>query len=223
MKIGVFDSGIGGKSVADSLRVAYPDAGIVYVDDRAHVPYGSRSHEEIIRLTDAAIQPLLQQRCDVIVLACNTATVAAIEFLREKYPTTPFVGLEPMVKPAVAMSSTGVIAICATPYTLRSERYENLKNKYATGITVIEPDCSDWAAMIEHNQVDDAKIAQVVEDACDAGADVIVLACTHYHWIKEKITELSRGRAMVIDPSDAIARRVGQIFVMLSNNESDFS
>ncbi len=211
LKIGVFDSGIGGKSIADTLQADFPAAEIIYVDDKKNVPYGSRSLDEIIRLTDAAIQPLLSVGCDVIVLACNTATAAAIEKLREKYPTTPFVGLEPMVKSASEITKSGIVAICATPFTIASERYRNLKEKYATNIRVIEPDCSDWAYLIEHNQIDTAKIDAIINGACSAGADVIVLACTHYHWIKEEVIALTNGRAVVLDPSEAISRQVRQI------------
>lgn len=211
MKIGIFDSGIGGKSVANTLQHDYPDAEVLYVDDRKNVPYGSRSFDEIVKLTDAAIQPLLEAQCDAIVLACNTATAAAIETLREKYPETPFIGLEPMVKPASNLTKTGVVAICATPFTLGSERYKGLKEKYAADITVLEPDCSDWAYLIENNLIDSQKIAKTVEEVCSANADVIVLACTHYHWIKQEILELARGRATVIDPSEAISRRVRQV------------
>jgi len=211
MKIGVFDSGIGGKTVADRLQADYPSDEVVYVDDHKNVPYGSRSQAEIIRLTDTAIQPLLMQECDVIVLACNTATAAAVETLKEKYPHTPFVGLEPMVKPAASLTQSGIIAICATPFTLNSGRYASLKENYAADITIIEPDCSDWASLIESNLTDTQAIANTINEVCVAGADVIVLACTHYHWIKEEIIKIANGRAQVIDPSEAISRRVGDV------------
>lgn len=211
MKIGVFDSGIGGKSIADKLQIDYPDAKIIYVNDQKHVPYGSRTLDDIIQLTDNAIQPLLDAQCDVIVLACNTATAAAIETLRKKYPTMPFIGLEPMVKPASTLTKSGIIAVCATPFTLGSERYLKLKETYASNTTVLEPDCSQWAYLIENNQMDIQRVAEIVNEVCDAGADVIVLACTHYHWIKEEITTVANGRAVVIDPSEAISRRVKDV------------
>lgn len=211
MKIGVFDSGIGGKSVAESLEKEFPNAEVLYVNDREHVPYGSRYESEIISLTDDAIQPLLSARCDVIVIACNTATAAAIEVLRKEYTTTVFVGLEPMVKTAVELTKTGMVAICATPYTLKSQRYTKLKNQFAQNIDVLEPDCSDWASMIEHSSMQEEKIKTTIDEICEAGADVIVLACTHYHWIKENIERYVAGRAVVIDPSEAISRRIRQV------------
>ena len=208
MKIGVFDSGIGGKAVADTLQLDYPSAQIIYVDDRAHVPYGSRSQDDIVSLTDQAIQPLLQQACDVIVLACNTATAAAIEILRLRYPGIPFIGLEPMVRPAMSMTTSGVVAICATPFTIKSERYVNLKHEYASTVTVLEPDCSEWATMIENDKTDVQEIADAINEVCDAGADVIVLACTHFHWIEDLIVAIAGDRAIVINPADAISKRV---------------
>ena len=211
MRLGVFDSGIGGKTIADRLQHDYPSAEIIYVDDREHVPYGSRSQAEIIKLTDTAVQPLIKAKCDVIVLACNTATAAAIDALRNMYPTQLFIGLEPMLKPASILTKTGIIAVCATPFTLSSQRYNELKRKYASNITVLEPDCSNWAYMIEHNSVEDMKIAEVVEQVCAADADVIVLACTHYHWIKDKMLKMVNGRAIIIDPSEAISKRVGKL------------
>ena len=208
MKLGVFDSGIGGEAIASSLAAAFPEADVITVNDRAHLPYGLRAADEVITLTDTAIQPLLAAGCDVIVIACNTATAAAIETLRERYPNQLFIGLEPMVKPAAAMTRTDVICICATPATLNSDRYAGLKAKHARDLTVIEPDCSQWAAMIEANDVNEALIASTVNDACENGADVIVLACTHYHWIRNRIEKAAGRRATVIDPSDAIVRRV---------------
>lgn len=211
MKIGVFDSGIGGKSIADTLQNEYPNAQVLYVDDRKNMPYGSRSKAEIIALTDAAIQPLINESCDVIVLACNTATAAAIDDLRAKYSDIPFIGLEPMVKSAASQTKSNVVAMCATPFTLGSDRYKKLKNEYASDITILEPDCSDWAYLIEHNQIDTQKITDLINEVCNSGADVIVLACTHYHWIKEDIVTIANGRAVVIDPSDAISQRVGMV------------
>lgn len=208
MKLGIFDSGIGGEAVAASLRLAFPQATILTVNDKVHVPYGNKSAETIVSLTDAAIQPLLRAGCDSIVLACNTATAAAIEILRARYPEQKFIGLEPMVKTAAALTKSKIVAICATPATLSSERYRHLVSKFGTNLKILEPDCSDWASMIEHNQVEHDKIATIINDLCKQGADVIVLGCTHYHWIKELITSVAENRAKVIDPSDAIARRV---------------
>lgn len=211
MKIGVFDSGIGGKAVAFSLAQEFPGAQVLCVDDAEHVPYGLRPNDEVAELTDDAIQPLLRANCDIIVLACNTATAASIEILRERYPETPFVGLEPMVKTAAGLTKTGIVAICATPSTLASERYKRLKNRYAKNITVLEPNCRNWASMIERGQAGKIQLQHTIAQIESAGADVIVLGCTHYHWIKEEIQALAAGRIQVIEPSHAIARRINTL------------
>ncbi|HRJ06567.1 MAG TPA: glutamate racemase [Candidatus Saccharibacteria bacterium] len=211
MRIGVFDSGIGGEAVAESLRHDFPAAEVITVSDREHVPYGDRDPGEIIHLADAAIQPLLSSDCDVIVVACNTVTAVAIETLRTKYPNQKFIGLEPMVKPASTLSKTGIIAVCATPATLASKRYTQSKQLYASGLTVVEPDCSNWARLIESNELNRSHIDTVVEECLAANADVIILGCTHYHWIKEEIEEALAGHAVLVEPSEAISRRVKEL------------
>lgn len=211
MKIGIFDSGIGGAAVAKSLGAAFPDADILVVDDKEHLPYGSRTADDITSLTDKAISPLLSAVCDIIVIACNSATAAAIETLRERYPAQLFIGLEPMVKPAALLTSTGTVAICATPATLQSARYQKLKDSFGHTIKILEPGCSQWAQMIEDNTLNESMINETIENVCVEGADVIVLACTHYHWIQETIERIAEGRASVINPSDAIAKRVTEL------------
>lgn len=211
MKLGIFDSGTGGEAVAEALQITFPDAEITTVNDREHLPYGNRSASEIIELTDIAIQPLMQTDCDVIILACNTATAIAIETLRAKYPDQKFIGIEPMIKPAAEQTKSNVITVCATPATLASERYAELVKKYGSQLEIIEPDCSQWAYWIENNQLNRSHIEQTVNDACDKGADIIVLGCTHYHWIKDLITEIAAGRAQVLEPSEAIGRRVSHL------------
>jgi len=211
MRIGIFDSGIGGEAVARELAREFHEADIVTVSDKEHVPYGNRPEDEVILLTEQAIRPLLRKRCDVIVIACNTATAAAIETLREQHPTQLFIGLEPMLKPAVQATKTGVIAVCATPSTLASKRYTDAKQRFASGIQVIEPDCSDWAKLIESNKINQTHIDDVVRWCLKANVDVIVLGCTHYHWIKQEIIKATAGQAIVLEPSEAIANRVRQL------------
>lgn len=211
MKLGVFDSGIGGEAIANSLRLTFPDAEIISVNDHDHVPYGNRPQTEIIQLTDTAIQPLLASNCDIIILACNTATALAIDSLREKYPTQKFIGIEPMVKTAAKLTKSQIVAVCATPATLGSARYHKLVEKFGSDMHIIEPDCRSWAQMIENNQVNYNVISQTINDVCDQGADVIVLGCTHYNWIQNEIVELSAGRAKVIEPSESIGKRVKQL------------
>lgn len=211
MKLGVFDSGIGGEALVQSLQKTFPEAEVLSVNDHEHVPYGDKPKREIIERTDLTIQPLLQASCDVIIIACNTATMHAIEPLRAKYPHQKFVGIEPMIKTAASLTKTSIIAVCATPAALASERYLQLVEKHAKHLEIIEPDCSQWAYWIENNQLNRLHVEQIINDLCARGADVIVLGCTHYHWIKDLIIELAAGRAQVIEPSEAIGRRVKQL------------
>lgn len=211
MKLGVFDSGIGGKAIAKSLQAEFPEAKIITVDDRKHVPYGSRQKNEVIRLTETAIQPLLDAQVDVIVIACNTATAAAIDTLRARYPSQRFIGIEPMLKPASRATSTKTIAVCATPATLNSQRYQAAKQLWLTGVKVFEPDVSDWAELIENSQLNRQKIESTIHPLIEQGADMIVLGCTHYHWIKEEVLQITGQKATVLEPSKAISARVREL------------
>lgn len=209
MNIGVFDSGIGGEAVANSLRNYFPEAKITVVNDRENLPYGDKTSHQIRLLTDAAIQPLLGS--DVIVIACNSATTAAIEFLRGKYINQKFIGIEPMIKPALNLTKTRIIGVCATPATLGSNSYRMLKDKYARNYQVVEPDCSNWAQMIENNDLNNSEVITVLDEMLANQVDVIVLGCTHYHWIKELIVEYVGPDIQVLEPSEAIGRRVSSL------------
>lgn len=211
MKLGIFDSGIGGEAVAIALQKTFPEAEIIALSDHKNVPYGDKTRAEVIRLTDLGIQPLMQKQCDIIIIACNTITTIAIEILRTRYPQQKFIGIEPMIKQAASLTKTHTIGVCATPATLASDRYATLVRQFGADLTIIEPDCSQWAYWIENNQLNRLHIAATVNRLCEQGVDVIVLGCTHYHWIKDLITELAAGRARVIEPSEAIARRVLQL------------
>ena len=221
LRIGVFDSGIGGEAVAHTLATAFPIAEITSVNDKRNVPYGDRTPEEIIMLTNKALQPLFEGNFDYVVIACNTATAAAIEWLRSTYPTQVFIGLEPMVKPASELTISNTIAVLATHATLSSERYLNLKKEYLIDKKCIEPDCSSWAKMIEDTDINELNIQQTVDFALSEGADVIVLACTHYHWIRELIENQVNGRAAIIDPSEAIVNRIIELTTGVQHQRTD--
>lgn len=213
MRIGIFDSGVGGRAVAEKLTELLPDAEIISVDDHNHVPYGTRTNDDIINLTDRAIQPLFKAKCDAIVIACNTATTVAISTLRDRYPATQFIGIEPMVKPAVALSTSHTVAVLATPSTLASERYNELKRTWAGTTRIIEPDCSTWAELIESNKSSRIDIERVVSTLLEDDVDVIVLACTHYHIIKERVVDAAHDGVTVLEPTDAIANRIKSLLV----------
>lgn len=206
-KIGVFDSGIGGEAIAVALRNALLDATIVTKSDTKHVPYGDKTPEEVLGFVLPLLEELVHDGCDVIVVACNTVTTHHIKTLRERI-SVPLVGIEPMIKPAREQTKSNRIAVCATPATLASPRYADLKQQYAKDVLVFEPDCSTWAYMIEHNAVNVQCIREQIEALCNAGADVIVLGCTHYIWIAQLIEEMTQGRAIVLQPEEAIIRRV---------------
>lgn len=210
MKIGVFDSGIGGLSVVRAIQYAVPDAEVIFRNDSANVPYGSKSNAEIYELCRPIFDQLIVDGCEVIVVACNTVTTNLIQKLRADL-LVPLIGMEPMVKPAADLSTTKVIAVCATPRTLKSKRYAWLKEEYAQGVTVLEPNCSDWSAMIESNRIDHEKIRDIVEDVIAKGADIIVLGCTHYHWIEAEIHKLANGRARVLQPEVPVIAQLKRV------------
>lgn len=215
MKIGVFDSGVGGLSVVRAIQKAMPDLEIVYKHDRQHLPYGTKTAEEIYGFIKPIFQSFIDEDCQVIVVACNTVTTNLISRLRVEFPV-PMVGIEPMVKPAAAATKTGVIAVCATPRTLASERYGWLKDQFAKTVTVLEPDCSDWTQMVENNRVDREKVAKSIDEVIGAGADQIVLGCTHYHWIEQIIKGIAKERAAVIQPETAVVAQLKRVLEQLA-------
>lgn len=210
MKIGVFDSGIGGLSVARAIELVTPEHEIVFVNDTQNVPYGTKTPEQLYLLVEPILQGLVDQGCTVIVIACNTVSTTLIGRLREHF-TVPLIALEPMVKPAAEQTKTNVIAVCATPTTLASPRYAWLKQTYASPCKVIEPDCSDWAELIEQSALNEAKIREDIEPALAANADVIVLGCTHYHWIEKEIEQIVGRRAKILQPEQAVVTQLAQV------------
>lgn len=216
MKIGVFDSGVGGKSVANAISAALPEYEVMYREDKENIPYGTKTPEELERLVLPILKSMQEQGCEVIVIACNTVTTTIIEHLREIIKV-PLIGMEPMVKPAAEMTKTGKIAVCATPATLASRRYAWLKDTYASNIEVLEPDCSDWAYMIESDQLDHQKIRERITEVCKKGADTIVLGCTHYHWIEEDIQQIAdEFGATVIQPEQPVIEQLKRVLERIS-------
>lgn len=210
MKIGVFDSGIGGKSVAEALSNGLPNAEVMFINDIDHLPYGNKSPDELMSLVRPRLQYLVDEKCNVIVVACNTVSCTILPDIKSDYPIE-IVGIVPMLKPAAKLTTSGTIAVCATPTTLASKRYAELKKEFVPHCTVLEPDCSDWALMIETNTIDQQKILNTINEVCERGADVIVLGCTHYHWIEKIIKDCAAVRAVVIQPESAIVARVKQV------------
>ncbi len=214
-KIGVFDSGIGGLSVVKAIQNELPDLEIVYKDDKKHVPYGLRDVNEIHGFVRPIFQEFVDEGCQAIVIACNTVTTNLITELRHEFKL-PMVGLEPAVRAAAVMTKSKTIAVCATPRTLASKRYKWLKQEFTKGMVVLEPDCSDWAMMIENDSVERDKVAKITNQAIKQGADVIVLGCTHYHWIEEIIKDIAKGRAKIIQPEKPVIEQLKRVLGRLA-------
>lgn len=216
-KIGVFDSGIGGLSVARALEEAFPGSDIIFRHDTPeHFPYATKSPDEIYSYVVPIIQTFVDESCGLIVIACNTVSTTLIGRLRRDFPL-PFVAVEPMVKPAANVTKTGVITVCATPTTLGSARYAELKRLYASNMTVLEPDCADWSALIERNHMTKARLEAAILPCLEKGTDVIVLGCTHYHWIEQDIKKLAGRGVVVLQPETAVVQQVKKI---LAENET---
>lgn len=203
MSIGIFDSGHGGTLVAEKLKILLPQYDYLVVSDPEHAPYGERSYAEIIRLTDTAIQPLLSV-CSLIVLACNTATVAAIGYLRKKYPETQFVGFEPMIKPAAKMTKAHHFTLLATHATAHAPRTEALIKQFAPEMIIDIPDTIGWAKAIDKKEADRIDLSEVTKSIQD-GSDGIIIGCTHYIALQQRLEELG---VKILEPTDAIARRI---------------
>ncbi|MBX4197149.1 glutamate racemase [Candidatus Saccharibacteria bacterium] len=215
VKIGVFDSGVGALSVIQAIQKELPELKTIYKDDKTHVPYGTRTIQEIHGFVRPIFQEFIDEDCRVIVVACNTVTTNLIPQLRQEF-AVPMVGMEPAIKPAAKATKSKVIAVCATPRTLSSQRYGWLKKEYAQDIKVLEPDCSDWALMIENNRVEHDRVAKTIEDVISQDADQIVLGCTHYHWIEALIKEVANGRAEVIQPTRPVIIQLKRVLQQLS-------
>lgn len=214
-RIGVFDSGVGGQAVVQAIQAALPELEIIYAEDRQNVPYGSKPTAVLHKLVLPILQHLVEQGCEVIVIACNTVSTTLIDVLRQELPV-PLIAMEPMIKPAAAQTKSNIVAICATPATLASKRYAWLKATYASGVKVLEPDCSDWAFMIETQQLDHQKIQDRIRDVCRQGADVIVLGCTHYHWIESDIQKVAKEYgATVIQPEQPVIQQLKRVLAQL--------
>ena len=212
--IGIFDSGVGGLSVFREIKKILPDEKYIYYSDNAHCPYGEKSKEYIIDRARHITDFLIGQGADIIVVACNTATAAAIKTLREEY-SIPFIGMEPAVKPAAAMTKTGVVGVLATAGTLKADKYRDTKGRHAEDVTVVEHIGKGFVELVESGlttgQKAEAIVAESLEPLLDAGADTIVLGCTHYPFLSETIakvaSDLTPSRQLsIIDPAPAVAR-----------------
>lgn len=230
VKVGFFDSGVGGTCIRDAFVSLCPGVETEYLADTAHCPYGNRSPEEIRKLSEANVRTLRHRGCGMVVVACNTATAAAIDYLRAKHPEFPFVGIEPALKPAALRSKTGVVGVLATAGTFQGRLYNETKAKFAKNVTVLAVVADEFVTLVEGartpdgSAVDAAKLQTPavekvvrarIEPLLKAGADKIVLGCTHFPHLKPAIEKVCAGRAEVIDPSLAVARQAKRIMEAL--------
>jgi glutamate racemase len=212
--IGVFDSGIGGLSVANAIYGLLPRESIYYYADTAHVPYGPRSRDELRSFALAITRHLLERGAKIIVLACNTATGAALDHLRQEWPDVPFVGMEPAVKPAAQATRSGKVGVLATQATINSERYASLMHRYAAGVEVFENPCIGLVPLIEAGRFNhpdtQAMLENIVRPMLERGVDTLVLGCTHYPFILPALRKITGPAIQLIDPAPAVARQVAR-------------
>jgi glutamate racemase len=211
--IGVFDSGVGGLSVLRELVQLLPQENFVYLADQANVPYGGKSAETIQQLSHQITHYLLtQHHCKLIVVACNTATAAALTYLRQTYVGIPFVGMEPAIKPAAQASRSGKVGVLATNGTFSSQRYADLMARYANGIELFEDSCAGLVELVEDGKLNTPQTAAllrlVLTPMIDVGVDTLVLGCTHYPFVAPLIQRIAGDNVTLIDPAPAVARQV---------------
>jgi glutamate racemase len=215
--IGIFDSGVGGLSVLCHIKARLPNERLIYVADQAHVPYGSRSLHEIRRFSEAIIRFLLARRAKLIVVACNTASGAALTQIRQTFPNVPFVGVEPAVKPAAAMTRSGKVGVLATASTFESSRYSDLMARFAREIEVYQDSCAGLVAQIESGAIDTPETDRLIRDYLTpmvaAGVDTVVLGCTHYPFVRSLIETIVGPEINIIDPAPAVARQAERLLV----------
>jgi glutamate racemase len=213
--IGVFDSGVGGLSIVRALWAELPAEDILYVADSANCPYGPRSRVEIQRLSLAIADFLVRRGAKAIVVACNTASAAALEQLRAAFPATPIVGMVPAVKPAAAWTRTGIVGVLATPMTFDGALYHDVVRDYAEGVQVQSVVCPGLVELVEGGQADSeatqALLAQCLAPLLARNADALVLGCTHYPFLQNAIASLAGDRLRVFEPSDAVARQTRRV------------
>lgn len=217
--IGIFDSGVGGLSVFREIRKVLPDEKYIYFSDNAHCPYGEKSKEYIIDRAREITRFMLEKGAEIIVVACNTATAAAISTLREEFPVR-FIGMEPAVKPAATSTRTGVVGVLATAGTLKADKYLNTRGRFSDGVKIVEHVGQGFVEAVENGVTTGPEAEKTVKDSLtpllDEGADRIVLGCTHYPFLMDTIKKVSdemypERDVEIIDPAPAVARHLLEV------------
>jgi glutamate racemase len=213
--IGIFDSGVGGLSILRQLRLQLPDEHVLFYADQAHVPYGPRPLAEVRRFSIGIARFLIDQGAKLIVVACNTASAAALQDMRSAFPSTPFVGMEPAVKPAAEQTRTRTVGVLATPATFQGALFASVVERFAQGVRVIPQTLPGLVERIEAGDLDGAETQRIVQAGVGPliaqGADTLVLACTHYPFVIPALSQAAGPDVQVIDPSPAIARQTARL------------
>jgi len=213
--IGIFDSGVGGLSVLREIRNQVPDSPIIYFGDQFHVPYGPRELDEVYSLSKVITQFLLNLGAGIIVIACNTASAAALFPLREEFPDIPFVGMEPAVKPAAEKTHSGKVGVLATPATFQGKLYNSVVERFAKNVKIYQNTCSGLVQEIEKGNFSGIETRNILENALypmlENEIDSVVLGCTHYPFVIPLIKEIVGPNVTVIDPSPAVAKQTIRI------------
>ena len=221
--IGILDSGLGGLSILNEIRAVLPNESIIYFGDSAWCPYGARHADEIQRRVFAVTDFLIEQGCKMIVIACNSATISAVEALRAAYPI-PFVGMEPGVKPAAALTETGTVGVLATEASLAGEKFHRLVSNHADGIKVITRPCPNFVKLVEAGELTGPRARGIIEEEVlpliDAGADVLALGCTHYPFLRPLIEDVVGPDVQIIDTGAAVAQRAASLLPNSSGSAS---
>lgn len=213
--VGVYDSGVGGLSVWKELLALMPWQDYVYVADSANCPYGEKSPGFIAGRAAAVARFLIDSGADVVVVACNTATAAAISCLRQAFPV-PFVGMEPAVKPAVELSRTGVVGVLATANTFRGRLYRDTVVRFASDIKVVEVVGRGLVEAVEKGETPSGLIRSYVDGMTSQGADVIVLGCTHFPFLEKEISVAAGPDVRILNPAPAVARQTQRVLDRIS-------
>lgn len=223
--IGIFDSGVGGLSVLREIRRHFAQENLIFIADQEHVPYGPRTLEQVRSFAETITEFLLGQGAKLIVVACNTASAAALYHLRSTFPKVPFVGMEPAVKPAAEQTQSGVVGVLATPATFQGELYASVVERFANGVIVLQDTCPGLVNQIEKGEIKSPETRAILEGALqpmiERGIDRVVMGCTHYPFVIPLIQEIVGPDVKVIDPAPAIARQVGRLLEkhQLSNTQ----
>ncbi len=213
--IGVFDSGIGGVTVLRAIRELLPSEDLIYFGDSANLPYGEKTLEEIRCLSEAVVDFLLKEKCKLIVIACNTASAAALKHLRAVHPEVNFIGMEPAVKPAAEQTQSGVVGVLATTATFQGALFASVVERFAQDVVVLRQPCPGLVQQIETGKAEAADTEKMLrewlEPMMENHIDTLVLGCTHYPFVMPTLKKILGEKVKIIDPAPSVARHVKRV------------